>query len=167
MLFYQTVQGDYTATVTDSTSMSLHLTPIWERENDRYHWLYLEVLNKETQQVIEQKIVEVLPHSDVTVKVVVHGLKHPEQFVGKWGNPNFFDGYNTKVLKGKSKFVFIKTKDGEYQTDWNRRKSLKCFPSMDRVHFKFAGEDGRLYVKRLPRRSSRLFGFTFIKDQID
>lgn len=165
--FYQTIKGDYTATVTDTSSMSLHLTPIWEQANGPCHWLYLEALDDGTHQVIEQKIIEILPHSDITIKVVVHGLRHPEAFAGKWGNPNFFDGYNTSILKGKSKFVFIKTGDGEYQTNWSRRKSLKCFPAMDRIHFKFVREDERFYVKRLPRRSTHLIGFTFFKDQTE
>ncbi|MBR4391878.1 MAG: hypothetical protein IKT08_07235 [Bacteroidales bacterium] len=165
--FFQTIKGDYNAEVNDSTSISLHLTPIWQQTNDPYQWLYLEAMNNETEQVLEQKIMEIRPNSDITVKVVVHGLRHPEVFAGKWGNPNFFDGYNTSILKGKSKFVFIKTGDGEYQTNWSRRKSLKCFPAFDRIHFKFVREDERFYVKRLLRRTSHLIGLTFLKDQTE
>lgn len=164
--FYRTIQGDYTGNLDDSTTVSLHFTPIWEREDDRFHWFYLEAVNNRTKEVIEQKILEIKPINTVSFRVIVHGIRHPEQFAGKWSNRNFFDGFNTKILKGKRKFLFVKTKDFEYQTNWNGRKNLKCFPSRDRVHFKFVQEDERLYVIRLPKRSD-LTGITFFKALID
>jgi hypothetical protein len=163
MQLYTTMQGEYSAMLTDSTYVTLHLTPIWEREENPYRWLYLEVVKQETQDIVEQKIVEIVPHSSITFDVVVHDLKHPEVFVGKWGNPSFFDGYNNSILKGKSKFLFLKTKDYEYQTSFSRRKSLKCIPKGDRVHFKFAQEDQRLYLKRLLNKSSKLTEVIFFK----
>ena len=165
--FYRTIQGDYTAQLNDSTSVALHLTPIWEREGDPFHWLYLEAVSKESKKVIAQNILEVVPVSDIIFRVYVYQINSPETFVGKWGNRNFFDGFNSKILKGKKKFSFMKTKDFEYQTEWSGRKSLKCFPSGDRVHFKFVQEDERLYVKRVPRQSSRIFGITFFKAPTD
>lgn len=164
--FYRTIQGDYTGNLNDSTTLSLHFTPIWEREDNPFQWLYLEAVNNETKEIVIQKILEIKPLSDITFKVVVHGIKSPEQFVGKWSNRNFFDGFNTGILKGKSNFVFLKTKDFEYQTGWNRRKALKCFPSGDRIHFKFVQEDERLYVTRA-LKSSRLISYTFFKALTD
>lgn len=164
--FYRTIQGDYTGNLNDSTTLSLHFTPIWEREDNLFQWLYLEAVNNETKEIVIQKILEIKPLSDITFKVVVHGIKSPEQFVGKWSNRNFFDGFNTGILKGKSNFVFLKTKDFEYQTGWNRRKALKCFPSGDRIHFKFVQEDERLYVTRA-LKSSRLISYTFFKALTD
>lgn len=164
--FYRTIQGDYTGNLNDSTTLSLHFTPIWEREDNPFQWLYLEAVNNETKEIVIQKVLEIKPLSDITFKVVVHGIKSPEQFVGKWSNRNFFDGFNTGILKGKSNFVFLKTKDFEYQTGWNRRKALKCFPSGDRIHFKFVQEDERLYVTRA-LKSSRLISYTFFKALTD
>lgn len=161
--FYTTMQGDYTAMLSDSSQVALHLTPIWQHGDNPYHWLYLEVVNEKTQAVMEQKIVELDPLSSITFNVVVYNLKHAEVFVGKWSNPSFFDGFNSGILKGKSKFLFLKTKDYEYQTSWNRRKSLKCFPSGDRIHFKFVQEDERFYVKRLLNKSSKLVEDIFFK----
>lgn len=164
--FYTTLQGDYVSQVNDSTTMTLHLTPIWEQQ-DNLRWLYLEVTSNEGKDLVEQKVLEVVPVSSITFKVYVHGIRHPETFAGKWGNPNFFDGYNSSILKGKKRFMFFKTKDYEYQTNWNSRKSLKCFPRKDRIHFKFVKEDERLYIKRIPAKTTRIFGFTFFKDQTD
>lgn len=165
--FYRTIQGDYSGQINDSTSVSLHFTPIWETENDPFHWLYLEGTNKETKEVVVQKVLEIKQLTDVSFQIIVYGLSTPEKFVGKWSNRNFFDGYNTGILKGKKKFTFLKTKDFEYQTGWNSRKSLTCFPSGDRIHFKFAQEDERLYIKRVPTRSSNIIGYTFFKALTD
>lgn len=158
---YTTMQGNYVGELSDSTRITLHLTPIWEQMGGSY--LYLEATNDENQSVIEQKILEIVPVSDITFKVYVHGIRHAEAFVGKWGNPNFFDGYNISILKGKRRFVFFKTKDYEYQTNWNNRKSLKCFPARDRIHFKFSREDERFYIKRIPTKSTHIIGYTLIK----
>lgn len=162
--FYRTLEGDYTAQMNDSVPLSLHLTPIWGND---FRWLYLEAVNIETHAILEQKILEVKPLSDITFKVIVHQIKGPERFAGKWGNRNFFDGFNTSILKGKSKYVFMKTKDFEYQTNWNGRKSFKCFPKRDRIHFKCSQEDERIYVKRVPAGTSDIKGIIFFKDLTD
>ena len=165
--FYRTMQGDYTGKIGDSTNLAMHITPIWERPNDRFHWLYLEVMNTDNKEILLQKILEVQPLTDITFKVIVHGIKSPKRFVGKWGNRNFFDGFNTGILRGKSKFVFLKTKDFEYQTNWKNRKGLKCFPAGDKIHIKFVQEDERCYVQRVPKHSTRIFGITFFKALTD
>ena len=127
----------------------------------------MEASNSKTNQVIEQKIIEIKPISDISFNVMVHDISKPEMFEGKWSNRNFFDGFNTKILKRGRKFLFIKTKDFEYQTGWNRRKTLTCFPSGDRLHFKFVQEDERFYIKRVPKRSNNIIGITFYKDLTD
>ena len=165
--FYRTIQGDYTGSLNDSTTLSLHFTPIWEREDDRFHWLYMEATENETKKVVEQKILEIVPLSDISFRVILYDIKHPESFIGKWSNRNYFDGFNTSILKGKGKFLFMKTMDFEYQTNWNGRKTLKCFAKGAQVHFKFVQEDERLYVKWIPKRSSRIFGITFFKAMTD
>ena len=165
--FYRTIQGDYTGKIGDSIDMALHFTPIWEKANDRFHWLYLEVVKTETKEIVLQKILEIQPLTDITFKVVVHGIKKPQRFEGKWHERNFFDGFNTSILRGKSKFVFLKTKDFEYQTNWKGRKGLKCFPAGDKIHIKFVQEDERCYIQRVPKRSTRIFGTTFFKALTD
>ncbi|MBQ3709381.1 MAG: hypothetical protein II887_01620 [Bacteroidales bacterium] len=161
--FYRTIQGDYTGKLDDTITLSLHFVPIWEREKDQFHWLYMEAINNNTKEIIEQKILEIKPISDIAFRVLVYDISEPERFVGKWGNRNFFDGFNTGILKRGKRFDFIKTKDFEYQTNWYKRKNLGCFPSGERVHFKFVQEDERFYVKRLLTRSSKLKEIVFVK----
>lgn len=165
--FYRTIQGDYLGQLNDSTTLMIHFTPIWEREDDQFHWLYMEAVNNKNKQIVTQNVIEIQPITDITFNVAVYKLRDPELFAGKWSNRNFFDGFNTGALKGKKKFVFIKTKDFEYQTGWNNRKSLDCFPSGDKVHFKFVQEDERLYIKRLPKGTSNIIGYTFFKELTD
>ena len=165
--FYRTIQGTYQGQLNDSTSVTLHFAPIWEREENPFRWFYLEAVNNETKQIVTQNILEIEPISDITFNIVVYGIKSPKEFVGQWGNRHFFEGYNTRILKGKKKFVFLKTQHFEYQTGWNGRKSLDCFPSGDRIHFKFVQEDERFYIKRVPQGTTNIIGYTFFKELTD
>ncbi|MCR5646557.1 MAG: hypothetical protein K6F96_09300 [Bacteroidales bacterium] len=163
--FYRTLQGVYVGQLNDSTTVTMHFASIWEY--DPFKWLYLEVINDVTKEVMTQNVLEVIPVSDITFKLAVYQLKSPELFVGKWSNRNFFDGFNTAMLTGKGVFKFMKTKNYEYQTEWNSRKALTCFPSGDKLHFKFSQGDERLDVKRLLKGSSHLVGYFFLKAPMD
>lgn len=165
--FYRTIQGNYTGKLNDSITLRLYITPIWEREDDYFHWLYMEAVDENTKMVVEQKILEILPLSDIAFKVKVYNIDHSERFAGKWSNRNFFDGFGTGILRNKSTFSFMKTKDYEYQTGWNRRKNFTCFPSGSSIHFKFVQEDERCYVKCLLPQSSDFLGITFFKELTD
>ena len=161
MQFYRTMQGDYSVIVNDSTTASAHITPIWENASP-FQWLYVEVTLEE--RVILQKVLELRPKSDKVFKVLVYDLKSPAQFVGKWGNPNFFDGFNSAILKGGKKMTFLKTSDFSYQTRWARYNAINCFTSGDLLHFKFVQQDERFYVKRMPKGTNRIFGYQGIKE---
>ena len=165
--FYRTIQGDYTAEINDTLKVILHFTPIWERPDNPFHWMYLEAVNTENKKVIEQNILEIIAVSDISFRVYVYEIDSPERFAGKWGNRNFFDGFNEKILKGRASYSFLKTKDYEYQTSWYSPKALRCFPKGDQVHFKFVQEDERFYVKRLLARTTNLVGITFFKEPTD
>ena len=160
--FYQTMQGDYTVIVNDTTTASAHFTPIWENAGNPYQWLYVEVTLGDT--VILQKVLEVKPKTDKVFRVSVYNLKNPAQFVGKWGNNSFFDGFNTAILKGGKKITFVKTHDFSYQSQWYRYGVIDCFPSGDLLHFKFVEQDERFYVKRMPTGTSRILGYQGIKE---
>ena len=161
--FYRTIQGDYKSMINDSTSVSLHFTPIWERENDRFHWLYMEAIDDSTKEIIEQRILEIKPKSDRIFKVIVYKIKNPKLFAGKWANRNYFDGFTQSILKCHCTYKFLKTKDFEYQTDLTSRKSLKCFTKGDIIHFKFVQGDERFYIKRQIKGRYSIEGYLFQK----
>ena len=163
--FYRTLQGDYSLQVNDSTVVMVHLTPIWETPENRFQWLYLEVTKE--RGAVMQKVLEVLPKNDKVFKIKVYDLKHPEQFEGKWGNRNYFDGFTTSILKGGRKISFLKTSNFSYQTHWLRIQTLECFPKGDLLHFKFVQEDERFYIKRMPAHSTRIIGFQGLKELTD
>lgn len=163
--FYQTMQGEYTVLVNDSTTAEAHITPIWENTGNPYKWLYVEVVLD--QKVLLQKVLEVKPKNDKVFRVYVHDLKNPTQFVGKWGNPNFFDGFNANVLKGGTKISFLKTHDFAYQSQWYRYDVIDCFSKGDLLHFKFVDQDERFYVKRMPKGTNRIVGYQGLKELTD
>ena len=160
--FYRTMQGDYTVIVNDSTTASAHFTPIWENTGNPYHWLYVEVALDE--KVILQKVLEVKPKNDKMFVVKAYSLKDPAQFVGKWGNSNYFDGFNTAILRNGKTITFLKTQDFSYQSYWYRYGVIDCFPQGDLLHFKFVQQDERFYVKRMPTGTSRILGYQGIKE---
>ena len=165
MHFYRTMQGEYTVIVNDSTTAATHIIPIWENAADPYKWLYLEVTIGE--KVILQKVIEVKPRNSKVFRVFLHDLKNPAQFVGKWGNPNFFDGFNSAILKGGKRLTFTKTSDYSYQSQWVRFNAIYCFPKGDLLHFKFVEQDERFYVKRMPKGTSRILGYQGLKEIIE
>jgi len=160
--FYHTMQGDYTVIVNDTTRASAHFTPIWENNGNPYQWLYVEVTLDD--KVILQKVLEVKPKNEKVFRVVAYDLKSPVQFVGKWGNRNYFDGFNAAILKGGKKITFVKTHDFSYQSQWYRYGVIDIFPKGDLLHFKFVDQDERFYVKRMPTGTSRILGYQGIKE---
>ena len=115
-------------------------------------------------KVILQKVLEVKPKNEKVFRVRVYNLKDPGQFVGKWGNRNYFDGFNTAILKGRKNITFVKTHDFSYQSQWYRYGIIDCFPNGDLLHFKFVDQDERFYVKRMPTGTSRILGYQGIKE---
>lgn len=166
--FYRTLEGDYTLfNEKDSLLATVHFTPIWESMGNRFQWLYVEATKG--KEVVLQKVLEIKPKNEKVFNVVMHDLKNPEQFVGKWGNRNFFDGFTTSILKGGSKITFMKTANFAYQTNgFLRIPALSsCFPKGDLLHFKFVQEDERLYIKRIPANTNNIRGYQCRKELTD
>lgn len=164
--FYRTMQGDYTVIVNDSTTAQAHFTPIWENMGDPFQWLYLEVSMND--KVILQKILEMKPKNEKLYRVYIHDLKDPKQFAGKWANRNYFDGFNTSIIKSGKRVTFVKTHDFSYQThNIMRISSIDCFPKGDLLHFKFVQEDERFYIKRVPKGTNRIFVYQGLKELTD
>ena len=87
--FYQTMQGEYTVIVNDSTTAEAYITPIWENLGNPYKWLYVEVVLD--KKVLLQKVLELKPKNDKVFHVYVHDLKNPAQFVGREEDDLFED----------------------------------------------------------------------------
>ena len=74
--FYRTIQGTYQGQINDSTSVTLHFAPIWEREENPFRWFYLEAVNNETKQIVAQNILEIEPISDIIGLQIAAALKN-------------------------------------------------------------------------------------------
>jgi len=165
--FYRTMQGDYVMQVNDSTTAMVHFVPIWEKPDNRFQWMYVEATID--KNVVFQKVLEVQPKSSTKFRVYVHDLKNPVEFAGKWANRNYFDGFTPSILKGGKRMTFVKTSDFSYQTNDGptRYKAIDCFPQGDLLHFKFVQADERFFIKRVPKRTSRIIGYQGIKELTD
>jgi hypothetical protein len=165
--FYRTMQGDYVMQVNDSTTAMVHFVPIWEKPDNRLQWMYVEATID--KNVVFQKVLEVQPKSSTKFRVYLHDLKNPAEFAGKWANRNYFDGFTPSILKGGKRMTFVKTSDFSYQTNDGptRYKAIDCFPQGDLLHFKFVQADERFFIKRVPKRTSRIIGYQGIKELTD
>lgn len=166
--FYRTLEGDYSMfNEKDSLMATVHFTPIWESSGNRFQWLYVEATKG--KEVVLQKVLEIKPKNENVFLVFMHDLKNPEQFVGKWGNRNFFDGFTPSILKSGVKITFMKTSDFSYQTNGFLRISAlsSCFPKGDLLHFKFVQEDERFYIKRIPANTNNIRGYQGRKELTD
>ena len=165
--FYRTMQGDYVMQVNDSTIAMVHFVPIWEKPDNRFQWMYVEATID--KNVVFQKVLEVQPKSSTKFRVYLHDLKNPAEFAGKWANRNYFDGFTPSILKGGKRMTFVKTSDFSYQTNDGptRYKAIDCFPQGDLLHFKFVQADERFFIKRVPKRTSRIIGYQGIKELTD
>ena len=165
--FYRTMQGDYVMQVNDSTTAMVHFTPIWENTGNRFKWMYVEAtIGKD---VVFQKVLEVRPKTSKKFFVFLYDLQNPEQFAGKWGNRNYFDGFTISILKKGKRMTFVKTSDFSYQTDDGpiRCNAIDCFPKGDLLHFKFVQQDERFYIKRVPKGTNRILGYQGLKELTD
>ena len=165
--FYRTMQGDYVMQVNDSTTAMIHFTPIWEKPDNRFQWMYVEATIE--KKVVFQKVLELRPKTSKKFRVYLHDLKNPAEFAGKWANCNYFDGFTTSILKRGKRMTFVKTSDFSYQTNDGpiRYSVLDCFPKGDLLHVKFVQEDERFYIKRVPKRTNRIIGYQALKELTD
>ncbi len=166
--FYRTIEGDYNLlNEKDSLVAKVHFTPIWETPDNHFQWLYVEV--SRDKDVVFQKVLEISPKSDKLFRVIMYDLKNPQQFVGKWGNRNYFDGFNKSILGGKTTLTFVKTSDFSYQMNgFKTIKALKnCFSPGDLLHFKFVQQDERFYIKRIPENTNNIRGYQGLKELTD
>lgn len=165
--FYRTMQGDYVLQVNDSTTAMVHFTPIWENSSNRFQWMYVEA--EIGKDVVFQKVMELRPKTGKKFRVYLYDLKNPEQFAGKWGNRNYFDGFTATILKGGKRITFVKTSDFSYQTNDgpSRYGAIDCFPKGDLLHIKFVQEDERFYIKRVPKRTNRIIIYQGLKELTD
>ena len=105
-------------------NISLHMYPIWE--NRAGHWLYVEqALNEMQEKPYRQRIYQVEQTEDQTFKTTVYAtfkttvytLTNPDEAIGKWKTPGWFDRFDESMLEEREGcgVHLIKTALGSYQ----------------------------------------------------
>lgn len=87
----------------DSTyyNISLHMYPIWTKSSD--FWIYVEqALNNKQDQPYRQRVYKVEKVEKNKFKTIIFTLKDEQSFIGKWKTPNYFDQFDTSILKERS-----------------------------------------------------------------
>lgn len=97
-------------------NISLHMYPIWESRAG--NWLYVEqALNEMQEKPYRQRIYEVEQTGEQTFKTTVYTLTNPDETVGKWKTPAWFDQFDESILEEREGcgVYLVKTALGCYQ----------------------------------------------------
>jgi len=157
----ETVQGIYKAKDGDTAAMTLRIIPL-QNEAKAFRF-YAELCYDSISTPIEQKVFDIVPISSKVFTFVIHNMKDGTRFAH--ADKATLNKIAPSDLKGKRKHTFYNTKTSDYQTNWQGHKAFKSVKSGDRLHYKFSNEEGRFYVKRVPYRSTRILGITFVKQE--
>lgn len=154
-----TINGTYKALDGDTAAMTLRIIPL--QNDSRTFRFYAELCYDSINTPIEQKVFDIVPNSDKVFTFVVHDMKDGARFAH--ADKSTLNQITSSDLKGKKKHTFYRTKESDYQTNWQGRKAFKSINKGDRLHYKFSDKEGRFYVKRVPAHLNRIFGTTFVK----
>lgn len=97
-------------------NISLHMYPIWESREG--NWLYVEqALNKMQDKPYRQRIYRVELTGGQTFKTAVYALTNPDDAIGKWESPAWFDQFDESILDEREGcgVYLIKTALNSYQ----------------------------------------------------
>ncbi len=160
-LICSTFQGTYKANDGDTAAMTLIIAPI--AKNGDVNTFYAELAYDSLNAPLEQKVFDIVPVSSKVYKIIVHNIKDPNRFFR--ADKSRLNKITTSDYSGKKKHHFYRTKSSDFQTNWQSRKAFKSIKRGDRLHYKFSDEEGRFYVKRVPARTTRILGTTFVKQE--
>ena len=105
-------------------NISLHMYPTWESRDG--NWLYVEeALNEMQEKPYRQRIYQVEQTEDQTFKTTVYAtfkttvytLNNPDEAIGKWKTPGWFDRFDESILDEREGcgVYLVKTALGCYQ----------------------------------------------------
>ncbi len=91
--------------------ISLHMYPIWK--DKKGHWIYVEQAASSFQEKpYRQRIYRVDQNEHDSFESIVYAIKGQEDFVGKWKTPEYFDQFDTSILKERIGCTVYLKKDG-------------------------------------------------------
>lgn len=111
--------GSYTSAEQASKDSSyyditLHMYPIWKNDMS-VKWLYVEqAVTSNPSAPYRQRIYKLEALPDGHIASYVYTLDHPEEYIGKWQEPQFFNGKNKSILSLREgcEVILLPTKRG-------------------------------------------------------
>jgi len=100
----------------DSTyyDITLQMYPIWvEDKND---WLYVEqAVTSKQEKPYRQRVYKIVSDTEGAYQSIIYTLNQPEDFIGKWKTPEYFDQFDASILKEREGCtVYLKKIGAEY-----------------------------------------------------
>lgn len=96
-------------------NISLHMYPIWKSKDG--YWLYVEqALNSDQSKPYRQRVykLEKIGYREYVSKV--YTLENPDDFIGQWKTPEYFDQFDTSILKEREGCgVYMKRQGKNYR----------------------------------------------------
>lgn len=104
--------------------ISLHMYPIWTSKDG--YWLYVEqALSSKQSKPYRQRIYQLEKLEDGSFSSKVYTLENPEAAVGKWKTPEYFDQFDSAMLKEREGCAVILKKDGDSYSGSTNEKDCK------------------------------------------
>ncbi|WP_046756973.1 chromophore lyase CpcT/CpeT [Kordia jejudonensis] len=104
--------------------ISLHMYPIWTSRDG--HWLYVEqALNKTQTKPYRQRIYQLEKLEDGSFSSKVYTLENPEEAIGKWKTPEYFDQFDVSMLKEREGCAVILKQKGDNYVGSTNEKDCK------------------------------------------
>jgi len=105
-------------------NISLHMYPIWQSKKG--YWLYVEqAINAMQDRPYRQRVYELTKMENGKFSSKVYTLENPKDFIGKWKTPDYFDQFDTSILKEREGCAVILEKQGENYTGSTNEKDCK------------------------------------------
>ncbi|MEM6720402.1 MAG: chromophore lyase CpcT/CpeT [Bacteroidota bacterium] len=105
-------------------NISLHMYPIWESKEG--YWLYVEQALKSAQErPYRQRVYQLEKLANGKFSSKVYTLENPKEFIGKWKTPNYFNKFDTSILKEREGCAVILEKQGENYSGSTNEKDCK------------------------------------------
>lgn len=99
----------------DSTyyDITLHMYPIWNNDMSA-KWLYVEqAVTANPKKPYRQRVYKLKTNADGSISSYVYTLDNPEEYVGKWETPSYFDSKEKSILIIREGCEVIMRKDGK------------------------------------------------------
>lgn len=93
--------------------ISLEMHPIWEESGEYY--LYVEqAVSSMKEKPYRQRVYKIEQLGEGKFVSKVYTLNDPENFIGKYNDPKFFEKFDTSILKEREGCGVFLTKKGSY-----------------------------------------------------